>query len=62
MIFIHLKSRFKNMPKKASASIKIFSFVETEEGEITESDSSERSDDEDRISKNVLDKLGNYLS
>lgn len=31
---------------------------ETEEGEITESDSSERSDDEDRISKNVLDKLG----
>lgn len=50
------------MPKKASASIKIFSFVETEEGEITESDSSERSDDEDRISKNVLDKLGNYLS
>ena len=42
--------------------LKIFSILETEEGEITESDSSERSDDEDRISKNVLDKLGNYLS
>lgn len=31
---------------------------EPEEGEITESDSSEKSDDEDRISRKVLDKLG----
>lgn len=33
-------------------------FIETEEGEVTDSCSGEDSDNEDRISRHILEKLG----
>ena len=36
----------------------IYYFLETEEGEVTDSCSDDNSDNEDRISRNILEKLG----
>lgn len=50
------KDRLEENERKSRAIL--LAKKEPEEGEITESDSSEKSDDEDRISRKVLDKLG----
>lgn len=36
----------------------LYYFLETEEGELTDTSSGEDSDNEDRISRNILEKLG----